>query len=236
MPEPSAPPSTFELDARLQVSADEHGQNRQFPIGLPTVEGMDLVVGRSRSADLSLHDDFVSNRHLRILFREGKHLVEDLGSTHGTSVNDVETKQPTPLTSGDVIKLGKSTLKYICTKRPIAHLQNEKPPALAAAAVSPPAEAMSSPTLATKGEAESGKGAAAAAAAKAARKAASAGSSGSAHANAAQEEATRVDVTMPETSKGIGAGKVMLAVLIIASILALVCYLAWQVFFAPGAT
>ena len=232
MSESSATPSTFELDARLQVTAAEHGQKRQFPIGLPTVEGMELVVGRSRSVDLTLHDDFVSNRHLKVVFRGGKHWVEDLGSTHGTRVNDIASKGPTPLTSRDLIALGKSSLQYLCTKRPIEHLQKAEAPAQASASPSDQPQQAASPnseaTLATKADGPA-KGPAAAAAAKAARKSSA---SRSGVPNTAQEDATRVDVSLhDENTTGGGAGKVLLAVLVIAGILALLCYLAWQLFF-----
>lgn len=106
-----------QLDARLHVVAHESGQTRQFPIGLPTHEGGQLVIGRSRNADLTIHDDYISNSHLRISFRKGKHWAEDLGSTHGTELRGQRISKPVQLESGDTITLGRSTCEYRCVER-----------------------------------------------------------------------------------------------------------------------
>lgn len=57
----------------------------------------------------------ISRRHARILFREGVHTIEDLGSTNGTYVNRGRRLIPgTPhrLQDGDEIIVGKTFLRF----------------------------------------------------------------------------------------------------------------------------
>ena len=57
----------------------------------------------------------VSRRHARVLFRDGKYLLEDLGSTNGTFVNRgrrLLPGTPQPLVDGDEIIVGKTFLRF----------------------------------------------------------------------------------------------------------------------------
>jgi len=61
----------------------------------------------------------VSRRHARISLREGKYLIEDLGSTNGTFVNRGRRLAPGdrhPLKDGDEIIVGKTVLRFRVTK------------------------------------------------------------------------------------------------------------------------
>jgi hypothetical protein len=61
------------------------------------------------------HEAKVSRRHARILMREGKFFLEDLGSTNGTYINRGRRLLPgTPqlLTDGDEIIVGKTFLRF----------------------------------------------------------------------------------------------------------------------------
>ena len=68
--------------------------------------------------DLSLYDPEtkVSRRHARI-YRQGQQfLIEDLSSVNGTTINGairLPPKQPRVLSSGDELKLGETTLKFM---------------------------------------------------------------------------------------------------------------------------
>ncbi len=142
----------YELDARLLVVAQESGQTREFPMGLPTSAGSSIVIGRSRDADLTIHDDYVSNRHVRITFQDGQHWIEDLGSTHGTSLDGVKLTRSTALKTGATIELGQSTCQYRCVEREVSKVSlsslQESDPAAEdsdADASSPPAP--STPTV-----------------------------------------------------------------------------------------
>src|ERR1044072_1629524 len=72
--------------------------------------GESLVIGRSSTSDLPLPDRFLSRHHARI-FRDGeRYLVEDLGSRNGTLLNGEAVMVPSPITTGDVIRISGSTL------------------------------------------------------------------------------------------------------------------------------
>ena len=61
----------------------------------------------------------VSRRHARISLREGKYLIEDLGSTNGTFVNRghrLASGERHPLKDGDEIIVGKTFLRFRVTK------------------------------------------------------------------------------------------------------------------------
>lgn len=77
------------------------------------LERATFTIGRSSQSDLCLDQESVSRTHARILFRDGAHFIEDLGSTNGTHVNDVAVTDPVILTHGMQIKVGSSILKFI---------------------------------------------------------------------------------------------------------------------------
>ncbi len=61
----------------------------------------------------------ISRRHARITLREGKHFLEDLGSTNGTFVNRGKRLSPStsqPLNDGDEIIVGKTFLRFHLVK------------------------------------------------------------------------------------------------------------------------
>lgn len=67
--------------------------------------------------DLDAHDTDakVSRRHARVIYRNGVHMVEDLGSTNGTFVNRgrrLLPGNPQILTDGDEIIVGKTFLRF----------------------------------------------------------------------------------------------------------------------------
>jgi VWFA-related protein len=65
-----------------------------------------LVAGRSSEAGLRLPDSGISGRHCMIELVDGRVLVSDLGSTHGTSVNGVPILGRQRVESGDSLALG----------------------------------------------------------------------------------------------------------------------------------
>ncbi len=74
------------------------------------VQGMDLIVGRSSRAQLSLPDRSLSREHARFFFVSDAWYVEDLGSHNGTHVNDQRISGPRRLKNGDTIAVGDSIL------------------------------------------------------------------------------------------------------------------------------
>ena len=47
----------------------------------------EMLIGRHRGCDLVLSDLSVSRRHVRVIFRDGRWILQDLESTNGTIVN-----------------------------------------------------------------------------------------------------------------------------------------------------
>jgi hypothetical protein len=72
----------------------------------------DLVLGRGDQAEIRLEDPFASSRHARI-YEQGKIVViEDLGSTNGTYLNEELLQTPRPLHPGDRVRIGDSEFAF----------------------------------------------------------------------------------------------------------------------------
>jgi hypothetical protein len=72
----------------------------------------DLVLGRGDRAEIRLEDPFASSRHAR-LFQQGNAVViEDLGSTNGTYLNEEVLQTPRPLHPGDRVRIGDSEFTF----------------------------------------------------------------------------------------------------------------------------
>jgi len=73
--------------------------------------GQGATLGRG-DVEIQLDDPFASTHHARIS-REGRVVViEDLGSTNGTYLNDQPLDGPQPLHDGDRIRIGDSEFSY----------------------------------------------------------------------------------------------------------------------------
>ncbi|RJS45832.1 FHA domain-containing protein FhaB/FipA [Nocardioides cavernaquae] len=70
-----------------------------------------LLIGRGPDAAIRLDDDYVSTRHARIAASGEQWFVEDLGSTNGTYVGATRITQPTTVTLGTRIRIGKTILE-----------------------------------------------------------------------------------------------------------------------------
>ncbi len=70
------------------------------------MEKVELFIGRDLSNDVVINDPEISRRHSRLLFSNGAYLLEDLGSTNGTSINGQRLMSPTAIRHGDIITLG----------------------------------------------------------------------------------------------------------------------------------
>ena len=72
-----------------------------------------LTIGRAESCDLGLFGDPTIERlHARILRQGNRYLIADAGSAGGTYVNDVRIAEPTPLRSGDLIRVGNALIRF----------------------------------------------------------------------------------------------------------------------------
>jgi FHA domain len=72
----------------------------------------DLVLGRGDRAEIRLEDPFASARHARIYEQGNSVIVEDLGSTNGTYLNEELLQTPRPLHPGDRLRIGDSEFAF----------------------------------------------------------------------------------------------------------------------------
>ena len=70
-----------------------------------------ILIGRGSDAAIRLDDDYVSTRHARIAASGDQWFVEDLGSTNGTYIGSARITQPTTLTLGTQVRIGKTILE-----------------------------------------------------------------------------------------------------------------------------
>lgn len=90
----------------LVALAPESRQGATFEIGA------EVTVGRAGGCAISLPEDtFVSSLHARVYASDGGVLVEDLGSTNGTFVNQTRVTATVPLARGDRLKVGNTVLE-----------------------------------------------------------------------------------------------------------------------------
>jgi len=92
-------------------------RRRRGALGLEFIEPLDregervdvesyVTVGRSNDCELPLSDTYLSSRHARFTMDAGDLLVEDLGSTNGTYVNQELIDDRTLLQRGDIVQVG----------------------------------------------------------------------------------------------------------------------------------
>ena len=72
----------------------------------------DLVLGRGDRAEIRLEDPFASSRHARIFEQGNAVVIEDLGSTNGTYLNEEVLQTPRPLHPGDRVRIGDSEFTF----------------------------------------------------------------------------------------------------------------------------
>ena len=106
-PASRAPGSVDGVEPRLIVErAPGHTPGMEYDVG----EG--AVLGRGDQAEIRLEDPFASSRHARLVRQGGIVVIEDLGSTNGTYLNEELLDGPRPLHPGDRIHIGDSTFTY----------------------------------------------------------------------------------------------------------------------------
>jgi hypothetical protein len=72
----------------------------------------DLVLGRGDRAEIRLEDPFASSSHARVFEQAGAVVIEDLGSTNGTYLNEELLQSPRPLHPGDRVRIGDSEFTF----------------------------------------------------------------------------------------------------------------------------
>lgn len=73
----------------------------------------DTTVGRAESCDIGLFGDpNVEKMHARIVLKGDRYMLLDVNSPGGTFLNGQRISGPTPLSSGDMIGVGRSMLRF----------------------------------------------------------------------------------------------------------------------------
>jgi hypothetical protein len=73
----------------------------------------EITLGRAESCDLGLFGDpGIERLHARILHQGRHYLLADAGTPGGTFLNEQRITQPSPLRSGDAIRVGKSVVRF----------------------------------------------------------------------------------------------------------------------------
>jgi len=97
-PPAAAPPPR----SRSLLVFDDDGQSTSH-----SITGT-VVVGRGESADIRIDDEFASERHASFAADGGAVVVEDLGSTNGTTIDGHPVTGRTEVTSGTVVIVGRT--------------------------------------------------------------------------------------------------------------------------------
>lgn len=72
------------------------------------------IIGRSmEQCEIALNDSFLSQQHARLELRGDQWVLEDLGSTNGTFVNDIEVRDATLVEEGDIVRLGRIEMRLV---------------------------------------------------------------------------------------------------------------------------
>ena len=72
----------------------------------------DSCSAAATSAEIRLEDPFASSRHARIYEQGNIVVIEDLGSTNGTYLNEELLQTPRPLHPGDRVRIGDSEFAF----------------------------------------------------------------------------------------------------------------------------
>lgn len=70
----------------------------------------DMLVGRHQTADILLQQSEISRKHAAFLLKDQSLWLQDLGSSNGTYVNDVQIAAETLLKQGDIVQF--ASLKF----------------------------------------------------------------------------------------------------------------------------
>ncbi len=89
----------------LASDSEEVPLDTEFPL-LPLTS-----LGRAPTNTVHLADSFASNEHALITYREGNWWLEDRDSSNGTFLNGSRVREPVILSSGDLIGIGRVTLR-----------------------------------------------------------------------------------------------------------------------------
>jgi pSer/pThr/pTyr-binding forkhead associated (FHA) protein len=114
-----APAQTGVPPRRREPQPPKRAQPRQLVVRATgrnpevlALNGSEVTFGRTAPSTVVLDDPYVSDHHARISHEPSVGwVVTDLGSTNGTFLNQVKVTRPTPITAGDQLGIGKTTVE-----------------------------------------------------------------------------------------------------------------------------
>lgn len=89
------------------------GKNPNIKKGAVIPVRGELTIGRKEDNMLVISDPYSSGHHARICLKNGEYVLEDLGSTNGTILNEEKISEKTVLVPGDEVKIGSCIFKVI---------------------------------------------------------------------------------------------------------------------------
>lgn len=89
------------------------GENSNLKKGGVVPINGELTIGRKNTNHLVLNDQYVSGNHVKLFVRNTDYMIEDLGSTNGTTVNEERLEGKAILRVGDEIGVGSAVFKVI---------------------------------------------------------------------------------------------------------------------------
>jgi pSer/pThr/pTyr-binding forkhead associated (FHA) protein len=114
------------MDLRLIVVSG--GRQAGLTISVPRLP---FFIGRSTDCQLRPRSALVSRNHCVLVRRCGRLLVQDLGSSNGTMVNEEAVNEVRELVHGDRLRVGPLTFQVCCDQRgPHASLGTKAMPTL----------------------------------------------------------------------------------------------------------
>ncbi|MBC8159961.1 MAG: FHA domain-containing protein [Roseiflexaceae bacterium] len=79
---------------------------KAFPLGPSN------IIGRSmENCEIALNDSFLSAQHARLEMRGDEWFLEDLHSTNGTFLNEMEVRDAATVEQGDIVRVGRVEMK-----------------------------------------------------------------------------------------------------------------------------
>lgn len=112
---PVASAELGEADVILISHQDKTLLGRRYPLPPAKV----LTIGRSSSADISMPQvQSMSRLHARLRHLGSRVVIEDLGSTNGSYLNDQPVREPRTLASGDRFQVGAAHFKFLQDQDP----------------------------------------------------------------------------------------------------------------------
>ena len=97
----------------LGLEIVDNGKNSNLKLGGVIPVNGELTLGRKEDNLLILTDPYVSGHHAKIYVKNTDYILEDMGSTNGTLLNNERLEGKEILALGDEIKVGSAVFKVI---------------------------------------------------------------------------------------------------------------------------